>query len=57
VGADQSYVKDFRIPHNFEEGAEILRWWLEAEFPKFTPQDWIAFAQRTWREHGARSRL
>jgi pimeloyl-ACP methyl ester carboxylesterase len=36
---------------NFEEGAEILRWLFEAQFTKLTPQDWIAFAQRTWREH------
>jgi hypothetical protein len=50
----KSYVKEFPIPCNFEEGAEILRWWLEAQFPKLTPQDWIAFAQRTWREHGGR---
>jgi len=50
----KSHVKDFRIPRNFEEGAEILRWWLEAQFPKLTPQDWIAFAQPTWREHGGR---
>ena len=33
-------------------GAEILRWLFDAEFPKLAPQDWIAFAQRTWREHG-----
>jgi pimeloyl-ACP methyl ester carboxylesterase len=24
------------------------------QFPKLAPQDWIAFAQRTWREHGGR---
>jgi hypothetical protein len=38
---------------NFEEGAQILRWLFEAQFTKLAPQDWIAFAQRTWREeHG-----
>jgi len=42
------------IPRNFEEGAEILRWLLNAQFPKLAPHDWIAFAQRTWREHGGR---
>jgi hypothetical protein len=30
------------------------RWWFDAQFPKLAPQDWIAFAQRTWREHGGR---
>jgi pimeloyl-ACP methyl ester carboxylesterase len=50
----KSYVKEFPIPRNLEEGAEILRWWFESQFPKLTPQDWIAFAQRTWREHGGR---
>jgi hypothetical protein len=33
---------------------EILRWWFEVQFPKLAPQDWIAFAQRTWRERGGR---
>jgi hypothetical protein len=36
------------------EGAEILRWWFGAQFPKLAPQDWLAFAQRTWREHDGR---
>jgi pimeloyl-ACP methyl ester carboxylesterase len=42
------------IPRNFEEGAEILRWLLRAQFPKLALQDWIAFAHRTWRERGDR---
>ena len=41
-------------PRNFEEGGEILRWLLHADFPKLAPQDWIAFARRTWRERGDR---
>jgi pimeloyl-ACP methyl ester carboxylesterase len=49
----KSYVGKLPIARNFEEGAQILRWLFEAQFMKLAPQDWIAFAQRTWREdHG-----
>jgi len=38
---------------NFEEGAEILRWLFKAQFTNLGPQDWVAFAKRTWhQEHG-----
>jgi pimeloyl-ACP methyl ester carboxylesterase len=47
----KSYVGKLPIARNFEEGAEILRWLFEAHFTKLAPQDWIALAQRTWREH------
>jgi pimeloyl-ACP methyl ester carboxylesterase len=50
----KSYVRNFPMPRNFEEGAQFLRWWFGAEFPRLTPQDWIAFARRTWREHSGR---
>jgi len=46
----KSYVGKLPIARNFEEGAEILRWLFEKQFTKLAPQDWIAFAQRTWRE-------
>ena len=45
----KSYVGKLPIARNFEE--EILRWLFEKQFTKLAPQDWIAFAQRTWREH------
>ena len=48
----KGHVGNLPIPRNFEEGAEILRWLSGAQFPKLAPQDWIAFAHRTWREHG-----
>src|SRR5207244_12615190 len=50
----KGYIGKLPIPRNFEEGAEILRWWFDAQFPKLAPQDWIALAQRTWRGHRGR---
>jgi len=48
----KGYVGKLPIPRDFAEGAEILRWLFTAQFPKLVPQDWVALAQRTWREHG-----
>jgi pimeloyl-ACP methyl ester carboxylesterase len=50
----KGYVGKLPVPRNFEEGAEILRWWFDAQFPKLTRQEWIAFAHGTWRQHGRR---
>jgi len=49
----KSYVGKLPIARNFEEGAEILHWLFKAQFTQLAPPDWVAFAQRTWREgHG-----
>jgi pimeloyl-ACP methyl ester carboxylesterase len=50
----KGYVGQLPVPRTFEEGADILRWWFDAQFPKLAPQDWIAFAQGTWCQHGGR---
>jgi pimeloyl-ACP methyl ester carboxylesterase len=46
----KGYMGKLPVPRNFAEGGEILRKLFGARFPKLTRQDWIAFAQRTWRE-------
>jgi len=48
----KGHVGKLPVPRNFRDGGEILRKLFGARFPKLTPQDWIAFAQRTWREDG-----
>jgi pimeloyl-ACP methyl ester carboxylesterase len=48
----KGHVGHLPIPRSFEDGADILRWLLGAQFSKLAPQDWLAFAHRTWREHG-----
>jgi pimeloyl-ACP methyl ester carboxylesterase len=49
----RSYVGKLPQPGSFAEGAEILRRLYDAQFPKLTPEHWIAAAQRTWKaDHG-----
>src|SRR5262249_6481266 len=50
----KNYVGKLPIARDVKEGADILRWMFEAKFTQLSREDWIAFAQRTWREdHGA----
>jgi pimeloyl-ACP methyl ester carboxylesterase len=40
------------VVRSLAEGADILRRLFDGQFPKLSPQDWIAFAERTWRRDG-----
>jgi pimeloyl-ACP methyl ester carboxylesterase len=46
----KSYVGKLPQPKNFEDAAQILRGIFAAQFPKLSPQDWVAFARRNFRE-------
>jgi pimeloyl-ACP methyl ester carboxylesterase len=46
----KSYVGKLPQPRNFAEGAAILRQLHHGQFPKLTAEQWLAFAQRSWRE-------
>jgi pimeloyl-ACP methyl ester carboxylesterase len=44
----RGYLGKLPHPRTFEEGAEILRRLLSAQFPNLTPEQWLAGARRTW---------
>src|SRR5690349_17329799 len=50
----KSYVGKLPQPRNFEEGAEILRRLFGPQFPKLGQADWLASAQRAFKEDKGR---
>ncbi len=44
----KGYVGKLPQPRSFEEGADILRRFMSAQFPKLTAGQWLAAARRTW---------
>lgn len=49
VARIKSYAGKLPRPRNFAEGSEILHRLMNAQFPKLTQEQWLAFAQRTWK--------
>ena len=50
----KSYVGKLPQPRDYADGAEILRRLSDAQFPKFTGEQWLAAAQRTWKHDGGK---
>ena len=50
----KGYVGKLPQPRNYEDGAEILRRLFSAQFPRLTPQDWLANARRTFKQQNGR---
>jgi pimeloyl-ACP methyl ester carboxylesterase len=50
----RGYLGKMPQPRNYDEGAEILRRLFNAQFPALDADDWVAYAQRTWREQDGR---
>lgn len=50
----KSYVGKLPQAGSFADGAEILRRLFAPQFPKLGPDDWLAFARRTFEERNGR---
>ena len=50
----KGYVGKLPQPASFEDGAEILRRLFDAQFPSLTAADWLANAQRTFKQENGR---
>ena len=50
----KGYVGKLPQPRSYEEAAEILRRLFDAQFPTQTPADWLASAERTFRQVNGR---
>ncbi|MBI2712852.1 MAG: alpha/beta hydrolase [Rhizobiales bacterium] len=50
----KGYVGKLPQPRSFEEAAEILRRLFDHQFPKLTPDDWLAAAHRTFKQEDGR---
>jgi pimeloyl-ACP methyl ester carboxylesterase len=50
----KSYVGKLPRPASIHEAADILRRLFGSQFPKWTNDDWVAFARRTFKEAGGR---
>ncbi len=50
----KGYVGKLPQPRNYEDGADILRRLFSAQFPKQTGADWLASAQRAFKEADGR---
>jgi pimeloyl-ACP methyl ester carboxylesterase len=50
----KSYVGKLPQPASFADAADILRKLFGSQFPKLTDDEWLAFAQRTFKQEGGR---
>ena len=49
----RGYLGKLPHPHSYEEGAEVLRELMSAQFPNLTADQWLGISRRTWHlKHG-----